>query len=55
MTDDEMVIWSAKKLAREFDMSRQKVGRLLKRLGAKRYTNSTYIWKLDYYDSELQA
>lgn len=45
MNDGAYVIWSTKKLAKEFNLKRQQVSRLLKALGAKRYTNSTWIWE----------
>lgn len=48
---DTIVIWKTKLLAKEFDMPRPSVGRLLRSIGAKRVNNnrSCGLW---YWDIE---
>jgi len=46
---DTQVIWNTRRLAREFNLSPQKVARILKQLGATRFTRgsngSKWIWE----------
>ena len=48
MTEERMVFWKVKKLAKEFNLKPTQVGRLLKALGAKEWSkssaNKTYYW-----------
>ena len=41
MTEERIVIWKVKKLAKEYNMAPTKVGRLLKAIGAKVWSNSS--------------
>jgi len=41
MTEKRMVFWHVKKLAKEFNMPRTCIGRLLKSLGARQWTSGS--------------
>ena len=49
MADQEpkLIIWNTKKLAKKFNIERTKMARILKALGARKYTNSTYILEVE--------
>lgn len=53
MSNDTIVWWSTKQLSKEFGLSTSKIGKLLKAIGAKRWSKSpssnSTTW---YYDSE---
>jgi DNA-binding MarR family transcriptional regulator len=42
-----MILWNPKQLAKELNIPQRTISRLLKALGAKRYTRSTYILEVD--------
>ena len=53
MNKDTIVWWSTKRLAKELNLSTMKVGKILKSIGAKKWSNQksnrNSIW---YWDSE---
>jgi len=44
---DTRVFWSIKKLAREYDLSGQKITRILKSIGAKRWSDRAFYYELE--------
>ncbi len=45
--EEKLIIWSVTRLSKEFKISQRKLSRLFKALGAKRYTNSTFVYTPD--------
>lgn len=46
------VYWNVKKLAREYNLSPTMVGRLLSKIGAKRWTTDKTPYSVWYWDAE---
>lgn len=47
MKKDTRVIWSSKKLAREYNLNATVVSKLLIAIGAKRWSDGKYYYDLD--------
>jgi len=47
-----IVYWNARRLGKEFELSPQKVGLILKSIGAKRWTKNPSSGSIWYFDIE---
>ena len=49
MTEAQMVIWNVKKLQKEFNLGTRKIHKLLRDIGAKRWTGKAGMNDCKYY------
>lgn len=55
MLESQMVIWNVKKLAKEFSMSMHSVNKILRSIGAKRWTGNSGCNATKYYWDSKEA